>query len=106
MVLSLSECTAQCKKFRCDRKPSEMKLRGKGESKAVWCTWVDDECDGPWCMYGICMDRRMTSDGKCKGFKESKETLVDPEQIEDFGSEMTDNIPDKFQKDIHGRRMS
>ena len=106
MVLSLSECTAQCKKFGCDRKPSEMKLRGKGESKAVWCTWVDDECDGPWCMYGICMDRRMTSDGKCKGFKKSKETLVSPEQIEDFGSEMTDNIPDKFQKDIRGRRMS
>ncbi|MHA2193260.1 MAG: hypothetical protein ACXAAR_07510 [Candidatus Thorarchaeota archaeon] len=83
-----------------------MKLRGKDKSKVVWCTWVDDECDGPWCMYGICMDRRMTSDGKCKGFKESKETLVDPEQIEDFGSEMTDNIPDKFQKDISGRRMS
>jgi hypothetical protein len=80
MVLSLSECTAQCKKFGCDRKPSEMKLRGKGES--------------------------MTSDGKCKGFKKSKETLVSPEQIEDFGSEMTDNIPDKFQKDIRGRRMS
>jgi hypothetical protein len=83
-----------------------MKLRGKGENKTVWCTWVDDECDGPWCMYGICMDRRMTSDGKCKGFKKPTTPLKGPDQIEDFSSVEDETIPDKFQKEISGRRMS
>ncbi|MHA2353606.1 MAG: hypothetical protein ACXADC_00365 [Candidatus Thorarchaeota archaeon] len=105
MALSLSECTAQCKKFRCDRKPSELKISGKGESKTVWCTWVNDECDGPWCMYGICMDRRMTSDGRCKGFKKASAPIRSPD-IEDFSSEEDEQIPDRFQKEISGRRMS
>lgn len=106
MALSLSDCTAQCKKFRCDRKPSELEIRGKGAKKIAWCTWVDDECDGPWCMYGVCTDRRMTSDGKCKGFSKSRAPLLGPEQIEDYISEMDDGIPEKFRKGISGRKMS
>ncbi len=106
MSLSLSECTELCKKFKCDRKPSELKIRRKGENKTVWCTWVDDECDGSWCKYGICIDRRMTSDGKCKGLKESPEPSIGLKPIEEFTTDMEDDIPDKFHKEISGRRMS
>jgi hypothetical protein len=57
-------------------------------------------------MYGVCTDRRMTSDGKCKGFSKSRAPLLGPEQIEDYISEMDDGIPEKFRKGISGRRMS
>jgi hypothetical protein len=57
-------------------------------------------------MYGVCIERRMTSDGKCKGFNKSRAPLLNPEQIEDYSSEMDEGIPDKFQKEISGRRMS
>lgn len=103
MFLSLPECKAQCNKFRCDRQPSELKIKRKGETKTVWCTYVDDECDGPWCMYGICVDHRMTSDGKCKGVKKAPVAFTGPEQIDDFDNEI-DIIPDKYSKQMGGRR--
>ena len=100
MFQSLSECTALCKKFRCDRKPSPLKTRRQKENKQIWCTWVDDECDGPWCKYGICMDRRMTSDGKCKGLKKPAEPRQFPEHYGEFDSKTDEDLKKKFSKQI------
>ncbi len=66
MTENLSDCTPLCKSFRCDRKPSALKIRRRGGRKVIWCTWVDDECDGPWCQFGVCRELKMTADGKCK----------------------------------------
>lgn len=100
MFLSLSECTALCKKFRCDRKPSSLKIKRQNENKQIWCTWVDDECDGPWCKFGVCMDHRMTSDGKCKGLKKPAVSSQFPDYIENFESETDENLKKKYSKQI------
>ena len=46
-----------------------MKISQKGGSKVVCCTWVNDECDGPWCKFGACAEHKMTSKGKCSRMK-------------------------------------
>ncbi len=68
-----------------------METSAKGGRKAVWCTWVDDDCDGPWCKFGACAEHKMTSNGKCeRAKKESAKTKsdlfeppVDPERVLD-----------------------
>ena len=96
MALSLSECTAKCKKFRCDRKPSELQIRGKGEKKTIWCTWVDDECDGPWCKFGKCLDRRMTDDGRCKPGTKKVGTAAPPPRVAEYPDAMPKDIAKKL----------
>jgi len=57
----------------------------------VWCTWVDDDCDGPWCKFGVCAEHKMTSSGKCSRVKKAPakakpgrfEAPVDPERALD-----------------------
>ncbi len=68
-----------------------MEISQKGGRKVVWCTWVDDECDGPWCKFGVCAEHKMTSSGKCERAKKDTaktkpahfEAPVDPERALD-----------------------
>ena len=88
---SLPDCTPYCESFRCGRDPSAMEASRKGDRKVVWCTWVNDECDGPWCKFGVCAERKMTSSGKCTRVKKEAakavpghyEPPVDPESVLD-----------------------
>lgn len=66
MAKDYVECTALCKSFKCDKQPPAMKIRNKGHTKEIWCAWIDEECDGPWCKFSKCLDRRMTDNGRCK----------------------------------------
>ena len=87
----LPDCTLYCESFRCGRDPPAMKKSQKGGRKVVWCTWVDDECDGPWCKFGACAEHEMTNKGKCSRMKKEAakvepgryEKPVDPERVLD-----------------------
>ena len=87
----LPDCTQYCESFRCGRDPPAMKMSQKGGRKVVWCTWVDDECDGPWCKFGACAEHEMTNNGKCSRMKKEDakaepghyEKPVDPESVLD-----------------------
>ena len=76
MTKDYVECTALCKSFKCDKQPPAMKIRNRGNTKEIWCTWIDEECDGPWCKFSKCLDRRMTDDGKCKPIVKRVETTA------------------------------
>ena len=100
---SQPDCTAYCKGFKCEKQPSALKFLRQGGKKTIWCTWVDDECDGPWCNFALCVDHKMTSDGKCKHteravVREKFEDFVEPERrLDDRAYEMyrkskSDNI--------------
>jgi len=87
----LPDCAPHCNSFRCDRDPPAMKISQKGGRKAVWCTWVNDECEGPWCKFGVCAEHKMTNNGKCSRVKKEAanvepshyEEPVDPESALD-----------------------
>ncbi|MGY5859780.1 MAG: hypothetical protein RTU63_10460 [Candidatus Thorarchaeota archaeon] len=92
MATGYVECTAHCKSFKCEKQPPAMKIRKKGNTKEIWCTWIDEECDGPWCKFGKCLDRRMTDDGRCKpSTKRVEPTALPPRSVE---------YPDAIPKDI------
>ncbi|MHA1770790.1 MAG: hypothetical protein ACTSYL_09995 [Candidatus Thorarchaeota archaeon] len=97
MTSKLSDCTPLCKSFRCDRRPSALKIIRKGGKKVIWCTWVDDECDGPWCQFGVCKELKMTADGKCKKSVPTPKPRV-PVDDDDFVD--PDEIPEKIAKRI------
>ncbi len=90
------ECTPTCKKFRCDRKPNALQITKQQGKKVLWCTWVEDECDGPYCKFGICLDRRMTDRLMCKPISGGKQT--DQEFTDDF--EDPGYIPKEYQKKL------
>ncbi len=68
-----------------------MEISQKGSSEMVWCTWVNDDCDGPWCKFGVCAEGKMTSSGKCSRAKKETpkakpglyEKPMDPESVLD-----------------------
>jgi hypothetical protein len=101
MQSELQDCTPFCEKFRCERKPSALKIIKRRGQKAAWCTWVDDECDGAWCQFGFCKDRRMTDTGKCRG----KLTKSTP-RVDDLDDDFVDPnaIPKDIAKKIKGKR--
>jgi len=92
MATGYVECNALCKSFRCEKKPPAMKIIQKGGKKTVWCTWIDEECDGAWCQFSKCMERRMTDDGKCKPPAQKVSPVID------MGPD--DEYPDAIPKDI------
>jgi hypothetical protein len=92
MATGYVECTAFCKSFKCDKQPPAMKIGQRGNKKEIWCTWIDEECDGPWCKFGKCLDRRMTDDGRCKPSIKRVETTPQPP--------LTIEYPDAIPKDI------
>lgn len=92
MATGYVECTAFCKSFKCEKQPSVMNIRKKGNKKEIWCTWIDEECDGPWCKFGKCLDRRMTDDGKCKPATTKAESI--PQMAHDI------DYPETMPKDI------
>ncbi|MBD3404939.1 MAG: hypothetical protein GF411_02245 [Candidatus Lokiarchaeota archaeon] len=95
---TLPECSPLCKKFKCEKQPRALKIRRKSGQKIIWCTWVDDECDGPFCKFGACAIRKMTMDGYCKRVTKKKE----PDDLDyiddDFPSD--EAIPKKYAKKI------
>ncbi|MBN2229603.1 MAG: hypothetical protein JW779_08395 [Candidatus Thorarchaeota archaeon] len=92
MATGYVECTALCKSFKCDKQPPALKIIQKSGKKTIWCTWIDEECDGPWCKFSKCMERRMTDDGRCKPPIKKVEPAV--RQADDF------EYPDAIPKDI------
>jgi len=99
MATGYVECTALCKSFKCEKQPPAVKIRKKGNNKDIWCTWIDEECDGPWCKFGKCLDRRMTDDGRCKPSTKMIESTAPPPQA----AEYPDTIPRDIAKKL-GRR--
>lgn len=100
MTENLLECSPFCKSFRCDRNPSALKIRRKSNEKEIWCTWVDDTCDGAWCQYSICLDRKMGETGNCKRVDKPVEQ-VQVQQSEDFAD--PSRIPKKYAKKLRGK---
>jgi hypothetical protein len=92
MATGYEECTALCKSFKCDKQPPAMKIKQRGGKKEIWCTWIDEECDGPWCKFGKCLERRMTDDGRCKPSTKKAEVAVPPPHKIEY--------PDAIPKDI------
>jgi len=92
MATGYVECSALCRNFRCEKKPFALKIVQKGNRKTVWCTWIDEDCDGAWCQFSKCLERRMTEDGKCKPPAQK------PKPVVDVGPE--DEYPDAIPKDI------
>ncbi|MHA1862515.1 MAG: hypothetical protein ACTSWA_02010 [Candidatus Thorarchaeota archaeon] len=99
MATGYVECTAFCNSFKCEKQPSVMKIRKKGNTKESWCTWIDEECDGPWCKFSKCLDRRMTDDGKCKPAIKKAESY--PQMAQDI--EYPETMPKDIAKKL-GRR--
>jgi hypothetical protein len=100
MATGYVECTAFCKSFKCDKQPPVMKIRKKGNKKEIWCTWIDEECDGPWCKFGKCLDRRMTDDGRCKPSLKQAEPAT---PLADRDIEFPDTIPRDIAKKLEQR---
>ncbi len=92
MATSYVECKATCKSFKCDKQPPAIKYRKKSDKKEIWCTWIDEECDGPWCKFGKCLQRRMTDDGRCKPASKHIDTATPLPKSMDY--------PDAIPKDI------
>ncbi|MGY5853209.1 MAG: hypothetical protein RTU92_06550 [Candidatus Thorarchaeota archaeon] len=100
MQSQLQECTPTCKKFRCDRNPSALTIRKSGGRKTIWCNWVDDECDGPYCKFGICLDRKMSDNMKCRQTQQAQTERRD-ERMDDFVD--PGYIPEKYSKKLRGK---
>lgn len=92
MATGYVECTAICKSFRCERRPSALKSMQKGNKRTIWCTWIDEECDGAWCQFSKCMERRMTEDGKCKPPAQKVHPTINLNRDDEY--------PDAIPKDI------
>jgi hypothetical protein len=100
---SLQECTPLCKKFRCDRKPAALKIVRKSGKKTIWCTEIDDVCDGPWCKFGICTQRKMTDSGMCKDTPSRSEP--EPKYVThlaDQDYDMDEGVPKKYARELRG----
>ncbi|TFF83655.1 hypothetical protein EU524_02155 [Candidatus Thorarchaeota archaeon] len=98
MISSSVECTALCKSFKCE-KPSTYKIIKKGNKKVAWCTWIDEECDGAWCQYAKCTERRMLDNGMCKPkMKPAVEPKAGPTD-----DEYPDAIPKEYAKKLKGK---
>ena len=100
MQSQLQECTSTCKKFRCDRNPSALTIRKSRDKKTIWCNWVDDECDGPYCKFSICLDRKMSDAMKCRQPSQAQTDRRD-DRMDDFVD--PDYIPEKYSKKLRGK---
>ncbi len=100
MTDSLKACTPTCRYFKCTSNPNAMKIQHRGSKKIVWCTMADDECDGHWCRYSQCSEKKMSSDGTCR-------LAVRPLNLEDvvFKEDYEDPsaIPRKYVKKLRER---
>lgn len=92
MVAGEKECTALCRNFKCIKQPFALKIIQKSGNKTAWCTWIDEECDGAWCQFSKCLERRMRDDGTCKPpTKKVAEPII---------SAKDEEYPDAIPKDI------
>jgi len=96
MATGYVECNALCKSFRCEKKPLALKVMQKGGKKTVWCTWIDEECDGAWCQFSKCLERRMTDDGKCKPPAQKVSPAIDMRRDDEY----PDAIPKEIAKKL------
>jgi hypothetical protein len=92
MATGYEECTPLCKNFRCDKRPPALKITQKGNKKILRCIWIDEDCDGAWCQFSKCLERRMTEDGKCKPPVQKVRPVI--------GLGRDDEYPDAIPKDI------
>ena len=103
IMTSMVECTALCESFQCDRKPPALEIRGKGDKRRVWCTWIDEECDGPWCTYSKCKSRRMTDSGMCKPDPKLQYASAKA-AAKDLAHTLPDAMPDEYAKKFRTRK--
>lgn len=99
MVGSSQECSPLCKSFRCDKQPSSYKVVRKGSQKVAWCTWIDEECDGAWCQFAKCQERRMLDNGTCKPRVRPLLEVDESTREEEY----PDSIPKEYAKKLRGR---
>lgn len=96
----LPECSPLCKGLRCDKHPSAYKMLTGGGRRSVQCTWAEDECEGPYCKFGLCMERKMTSDGRCGRVIRHEEEGSDEAPHDLFDPEHDVPIPERFAKKL------
>ena len=96
MATGYVECTALCKSFRCEKKPSALQITQKGSKKVLWCAWIDEECDGAWCQFSKCLERRMTDDGKCKPPTQKAHQFVAMGSDDEYPNAIPRDIAKKF----------
>ncbi len=102
-VTSHKECTPTCRYFKCTANPNAMKMIQRGSKKKVWCTMVDDECDGHWCRYSQCAEKKMSSDGLCR--RETTTTINLDEVVFKEDYEDPHVIPRKYAKKLRERHI-
>jgi len=98
MATGYVECKATCKSFKCDKQPPAIKFRKKRDQKEIWCTWIDEECDGPWCKFGKCMEKRMTDDGRCKPTTKHLDTSTSIPKSMDYPDAIPKHIAKKLRR--------
>ncbi len=94
------DCSQFCKNFRCEMKPSAMRFLTRNGRKTIWCTMVDDLCDGHWCQYSACSEHRMTDDGTCR---QPARQSSDAESVYDEKFVDPASIPPKYAKKMRSK---
>ncbi|RLI57459.1 MAG: hypothetical protein DRO87_05765 [Candidatus Thorarchaeota archaeon] len=102
MKSSPKECTALCRSFRCDRHPDSLEIRGNGSKRQAWCTWIDEECDGAWCVFSKCQERRLLDNGYCRPVKKDTPALKNS-AVEPIVDDFPDAIPKEYAKKLRGK---
>ena len=52
-------CWPQCVWFKCGKRV--LQIRGR----AIYCTWLNDDCAGPSCSFALCVRGKMLPDSRC-----------------------------------------
>lgn len=99
---SLPDCTPFCEAFQCHQNRGALKIQKRNGKKQAWCMAFDDECDGAWCQFSKCSDRRMADGGKCKGRIKRAPT---PEPAEERWVDPS-RIPEKYEKKLRSKMKS
>ncbi|MDF1539111.1 MAG: hypothetical protein P1Q69_09415 [Candidatus Thorarchaeota archaeon] len=100
MEKSLPDCTPFCEAFQCHHQNrGALKIRKRSGTKEAWCTVFDDVCDGAWCQYSKCADRKMTDGGKCRGRVVRAPT---PEPVDEPWVDPS-RIPEKYEKKLRSK---
>ncbi|NWF96661.1 MAG: hypothetical protein HXY34_11025 [Candidatus Thorarchaeota archaeon] len=102
-MTDLPDCSPSCKSFKCEARPPALKVVQERGKKRLWCVMVDDTCDGAWCQYSYCAERKMTPEGKCKrnSTRLDLESVVLPEDLEDPSA-----IPRKYVKKLREKKIT
>ncbi len=100
---SYKKCTPTCKYFRCEKRPSALTIKKKGQKRIIWCTWANDWCVGPDCKFASCTIQKMTPDGRCLLTKKKSKRHHDDEPIPEWKPDV--KISNKLIKKRFGKNL-